>query len=341
MSALQQARGTPKKPGNSSLRSYPILAATTIWQGSIVVVDSDGYAKPGVTATGLKCVGVANTSVVNSGASGAANITVDEGIYQVGNGDGITIANVGDLCYISDDQTVTKGNTNQSICGVISAVDSAGVWVAMGLDAAPLPADLSALAATGSASGAKLVGIYDSAGKYTGATVEAALSEATTSAALGSVSTGLGASMVGIEDANANTSVATVEAALTELYEMPKCVLSIPMVLSSLALNRTVLRFKPGFKCKIVGTSVQNTTAATTGSKQMKLSPFISSVAVTGGDMQFSTANMSVAGVLFDGTAITANNTVSAAAEVTVVVTTSTAAFSEGAANVNVIFGKA
>lgn len=137
MTALTKDRNTKAIAGE--LYRYPVAASVKIFKGSIVVLDSDGNAKPGVTATGLICVGRAETLADNStGAAAAINVEVRAGIYPWVNGDTITKTSIGDAAFITDDQTVAKLGTGKSVAGVITAVDSDGVWVQSGPSINPL-----------------------------------------------------------------------------------------------------------------------------------------------------------------------------------------------------------
>jgi hypothetical protein len=131
--ALAADRDTPEIQGK--LFSYPVLGTTKIYAGGIVVLDSSGYAKPAVTATGLVAVGRAEDTVDNLlGNSGDLDVTVREGIFRYGNSsatDLITIAEIGDTCFLVDDETVAKtsATNTRSVAGYIRQVDSDGVWV--------------------------------------------------------------------------------------------------------------------------------------------------------------------------------------------------------------------
>jgi hypothetical protein len=187
--ATKQMVGTPLPP----YVAYPVKTGVKIWQGSQVVLDA-GYAKPGVTGTGLLTVGMAAETIDNTaGASGDLNVTVKPGISRWLNSaaaDEITQAEVGGLAYVVDDQTVAKtdGTATRSIAGTIAAVDTAGVWVQAGLvpsvDGTALAAEIAAreafaadLVATTNGDGAALVGLEDAAELYTGDTVEEAMAE--------------------------------------------------------------------------------------------------------------------------------------------------------------------
>lgn len=137
MAALTKDRNTPVRDGNTF--TCPVAAAKKIFAGSIVMLSATGYATPGAVAAGQVCAGRAEETVDNSaGADGAKSVDVRSGTFKFGNsaaGDAITIAEIGDNCYIVDDQTVAKtdGTGTRSVAGKIVAVDSDGVWVRMGL----------------------------------------------------------------------------------------------------------------------------------------------------------------------------------------------------------------
>jgi len=158
MSALTSDRATAQRKGDEF--SHDVAAAVVCRAGGIAVLDASGNVKPGVVAADLICVGMFAETVNNStGVAAAVKVKVRRGVFRFGNSaaaDLITKANIGDTCYIVDDQTValTNGTATRSAAGKIVDVDSAGVWVA---NAAPddLTAtanlDFAAIAAAGSA----------------------------------------------------------------------------------------------------------------------------------------------------------------------------------------------
>ncbi len=134
--ALTGDRNTKSRVGD--LFNYPVLTGVTIFAGAMVVLDANGYAKPGLTATGLVTVGRAENRVVNTGASGSVSVQVQRGIYCYENSPGadeITRAEVGDTCYIVNDETVAKTDAvgTRSAAGKVMAVDADGVWVKLGI----------------------------------------------------------------------------------------------------------------------------------------------------------------------------------------------------------------
>lgn len=133
MAALTSDLDTPSRDGNIFV--YPVAANKKIYAGALVVLDTSGNAEPGTTATGKVAVGRADQFVDNSGGAAAAvTVRVSQGVFRFNNssaGDAITKAEIGDTCYIVDDNTVAKtdGTGTRSAAGKVVDVDSDGVWV--------------------------------------------------------------------------------------------------------------------------------------------------------------------------------------------------------------------
>jgi len=138
MTALSADRTTIEHAGPDY--SADVYQSTTIYGGSIVCLNSSGYLVPGSTATGLVAVGRSNEQVDNSsGSSGDLACSFRMGVFSFGNSsstDEITIAEIGDICYIVDDQTVAKtnGSGTRSPAGKIMGIDEfGGVMVQIGV----------------------------------------------------------------------------------------------------------------------------------------------------------------------------------------------------------------
>ncbi len=135
--ALSKDRNTHERAGD--LFSFPVGDDAIIFGGAIVMLNATGYAVQGATATGQVCAGRAEEYVDNTnGGDGGKSVAVKRGVFKYKNsasGDLITIAEIGDTCYIVDDETVAKtnGTNTRSAAGVIVGVDSDGVWVRMGV----------------------------------------------------------------------------------------------------------------------------------------------------------------------------------------------------------------
>lgn len=141
MAALSAARKTARYLGCPfpEILEFGVQASTTCYQGGIAVLAADGMVEPGTTATGKVACGVFEETVDNSaGADAAKTAKVRLGVFKFGNSassDEITAAEVGDACYIVDDQTVAKtnGGSTRSAAGIVMGVDSDGVWVQIAL----------------------------------------------------------------------------------------------------------------------------------------------------------------------------------------------------------------
>jgi hypothetical protein len=133
MTALTQGRALKSIEGR--LFNYGVKADAVIYRGAILVVGSDGYAKPATTATGLVAVGIAREPVDATGfASGAKTVEVEEmtiGCKNSAGGDEITIADLGRTCYLVDDQTVAKtsGGGTRSVAGYVRKIESGLIYV--------------------------------------------------------------------------------------------------------------------------------------------------------------------------------------------------------------------
>ncbi|HJW23765.1 MAG TPA: hypothetical protein VJ576_02615 [Rhodocyclaceae bacterium] len=137
MTALTQDRNTAERAGQRL--SAGVAAGVKCLAGGIAVLDAAGNIKPGVAAAGLICAGRFEETVDNSaGLAGDVTAAARGGVFRFANsaaGDAIAAADIGELCYIVDDQTVAKTSNSgaRSVAGTVEDVDSAGVWVRMGL----------------------------------------------------------------------------------------------------------------------------------------------------------------------------------------------------------------
>lgn len=142
MTALAQERLTPFGGMHPSRGTYPIAANTKIYKGSQVALDSSGRAIPAtsIASGAVIVVGKASATYDNltgsalGGAAGAVDVEVEFGIFRFANSDSIAAANVGQMAYAVDDQTVAKSSSNgaRPLAGPIMEVDSSGVWVYLG-----------------------------------------------------------------------------------------------------------------------------------------------------------------------------------------------------------------
>jgi hypothetical protein len=137
MAALTAPRIT-KMLADKSKRVFPVAAGVVCWEGGMVAlsgVGSAAVAGPATAATGLKIVGVADGNADNRlGIAGAVTVDADLGAFLVNNdaSDPVTIADIGNAVYASDDNTVSKTSATgtKSQAGTLFAIDpSGGAWV--------------------------------------------------------------------------------------------------------------------------------------------------------------------------------------------------------------------
>ena len=129
MAGLTQDRLTPERAGN--LLVLPMAASSTIFAGSLVAVNGDGFAVPGSTATGLTAAGRAEEAKTNGVTAGAEIVRVRRGTFKFANLEADPVTKLLTTCYIADDQTVaaTSGTNTRSVAGKVLAIDADGVWV--------------------------------------------------------------------------------------------------------------------------------------------------------------------------------------------------------------------
>lgn len=144
MTALTKGRNTPQR--DVAYIEKDVAAAKVIYEGALVCLNSSGDLTPGATATGLIAVGRAEETVDNSdGSAGDLTCRVRTGVFRWANStstDEITDAQIGDTCYVVDDQTVAKTSDSsaRSPAGIVVDVDAQGVWVRSGVEGLTAPA---------------------------------------------------------------------------------------------------------------------------------------------------------------------------------------------------------
>lgn len=138
MTALSADRNTLY--ADPRVEAYPVATDTTIYKGSLVMLNSSGYAIPGADTASCVFVGVAQEQVVV--ASGADNGSkyvkvMRQGCYRFGYGGTAAITDIGTMVYLVDDQTVNvaASTTNDIPCGKITQVNTTAnvVWIDIGL----------------------------------------------------------------------------------------------------------------------------------------------------------------------------------------------------------------
>jgi hypothetical protein len=156
MSALTASRSAPALGQDviPKLLDNPTPADNVhIWGGAMVAVDSSGYYRPAANGgTCVAVVGIADQECDNTVSGHAAGgipgtnipFQVRSGTFKMNNSasaDLIATANVGQDCFVVDDNTValTDGNGTRLRAGKVFGVESDGVWVTMSPVFAPQP----------------------------------------------------------------------------------------------------------------------------------------------------------------------------------------------------------
>lgn len=141
MTALSAARLVPVKGESKGPIRYLPMAAVKIWSGAMVMLNSSGYATNGAASAGneaLTVAGIAEETVDNSGGSAGDKYIRVKGCDEstsmgfVNDGtDACTIAHVGEMAYLVDNQTVasaqTSGTATKPLVGPIHSIDADGL----------------------------------------------------------------------------------------------------------------------------------------------------------------------------------------------------------------------
>ena len=133
MTAINEGRNTKRR--NADRVSHLVNPGTTIYAGTMVsLLAANGNAVAGGTALSGVVVAVAEETVVGDGTK---HVETTRGCFQFANSgaaDAITRADIGNTCYVVDNQTVAKTDNSaaRKAAGKIIDVDAQGVWVAVG-----------------------------------------------------------------------------------------------------------------------------------------------------------------------------------------------------------------
>jgi len=120
--ALSASTQRDEKPGE--IVAYPVKSATTIYKGSMVMIDGTGYAVKATIAGGL-FKGIAIEEVINPSGGTKVVRVLKRGLHKFAKTGTITQANVGQPLKVYDDDTVAlsvsslatnlTGHTNNDI----------------------------------------------------------------------------------------------------------------------------------------------------------------------------------------------------------------------------------
>ena len=131
MAALTTPRSTPELP--TGFFRVPLAAATVIYAGALVALNAAGTAVPASDAASRIVIGRAEETVDNSaGAASALSISVKRGIFGFDNSatNAVTIAHIGRVVYVEDDNTVQSATgTNSVKAGIAILIEGDQVYV--------------------------------------------------------------------------------------------------------------------------------------------------------------------------------------------------------------------
>jgi len=132
--ALTENKKVSRLSGSSGLNEVAkrnILDTEKIYCGGINAVDYLGEVQPASDTLGLRVIGLSNLYVDNS--EDGKIVASSKGIYLLDNSSTypLTRTNIGQACYVEDDQTVAGSSTNLVVAGIVHDVESRGVWVDM------------------------------------------------------------------------------------------------------------------------------------------------------------------------------------------------------------------
>ena len=108
-------------------RNFPLAVGNVAFKGGIACIDlSTGKCEPGHAETDLLTIGVFAEAMDATSAEKQVDVDLGREIEVIwyANGSSIAATDVGSLCYLADDQTVTTVPTGASVAGRIWAVET-------------------------------------------------------------------------------------------------------------------------------------------------------------------------------------------------------------------------
>jgi hypothetical protein len=132
MAALTADRETSSK--TTGLKSYPVADNVVIYKGSIVAINTLGYAQPAASTASFLVAGIADSKVDNtlSGhTAGGKSIRVVSSRHFLLDATGTpTQATVGQKVFVIDDHTVNTVQVNNVLVGQVTEfVSATSLWV--------------------------------------------------------------------------------------------------------------------------------------------------------------------------------------------------------------------
>lgn len=117
----------------SIVTEYEVEAGETLYEGGLVMLDTDGYALPAADTASQLCVGWADEKADNSaGADAAIEVRVRSNCAARMAATTITRGTIGDIMYVADDNTFNDedpGNTVKAGVHVAPYISTSEGWL--------------------------------------------------------------------------------------------------------------------------------------------------------------------------------------------------------------------
>lgn len=131
--ATTEGRNTKRR--NADQVSALVNSGATIYAGTLITrLTASGNAVPAGTASAGVAVGVAEDTVVGDGVKRVQYLRGCFLFKNSASGDLIAAGDIGNTCYVVDNETVAKTDNSaaRKAAGKIVDVDANGVWVEVG-----------------------------------------------------------------------------------------------------------------------------------------------------------------------------------------------------------------
>jgi len=132
MAALTERKQVEEKDG---VKLDLAMAVDEIFAGALLKINAAGFLAPAAAEVGATFAGVAYEDNDNSSGSAGdiASKVIAQGLFLL-EGSGFAQADVGELVYASDDQTIstTQGANEQEVGVIKEFISATQVWVQIG-----------------------------------------------------------------------------------------------------------------------------------------------------------------------------------------------------------------
>lgn len=138
MAAAAQALNTPEKAGGFI---EGLVASAIVYAGTLGALDAAGAVVPASNTAGLQVAGRVETLPLKDTFAIGDTVLLKRGVFALSNSavNALTIANIGDIVYVEDDNTVASTSTNLVKAGKLVGLDENGAWVDTRVLPQPVP----------------------------------------------------------------------------------------------------------------------------------------------------------------------------------------------------------